>query len=72
MSSLVKSALERMDQALQRLESAVDEFQTAPFDDEDQADAPAPVLKAERDVSQLVARKLDSAINRLEALLSGE
>lgn len=73
MSSPVKPALERLDQALRRLETAVEEFQSAPFgEDEEQAEASAPVLKAERDISQLVARKLDSAIDRLEALLSGE
>lgn len=75
MSSLVKPALERMDEALRRLEDAVSQTQLNAFDEEDTAGPElraTPALKAERDISHLVARKLDSAIDRLEALLAGE
>lgn len=68
-SAALKPALENLDKALARLETAVDrklqsEKRTA---EEPQLDLSA---RNERDVNRKIAAKLDLTINRLETLLS--
>ena len=71
MKSALKPALENLDKALVRLESAVDRR----FEQQKKIhQAPQLDLNArnEREVNKKIAAKLDQTINRLEMLLSEE
>ncbi len=70
MKAVLKPALENLDKALMRLESAVDKriVQVKKTHVE-----PELVLdRSEREVNKKIAAKLDQTINRLEMLLSEE
>jgi hypothetical protein len=69
MKSVLKPALENVDNALSRLESAVEKsfLKVKKEKVEPQLDLTA---RNERDVNRKVAAKLDQTINRLEMLLS--
>lgn len=71
MKSALKPALENLDQALGRLETAVEKrFQVIKKNKEEpQLDLSS---RNERDVNRKIAAKLDQTINRLEMLLSEE
>jgi hypothetical protein len=71
MKSSLKPALENLDKALGRLETAVEKrFQVV----KKQAEEPQLDLavRNEREVSRKIAAKLDQTINRLEMLLNEE
>jgi hypothetical protein len=70
MKSAIKPALENLDKALSRLESAVDKrfTQVKKAREEPQLELP----RNEKDVNRKIAAKLDQTINRLEMLLSEE
>jgi hypothetical protein len=70
MKSVIKPALENLDKALARLESAVDKrfAQTKKVRQEPQLELP----RNEAEVNKKIAAKLDQTINRLEMLLSEE
>ena len=70
MKSVLKPALENLDKALGRLESAVERSltQTKKTKVEPQLE----LQRNERDVNRKIAAKLDQTINRLEMLLSEE
>lgn len=73
MKSALKPALEDLDDALQRLEEAVDtRLQAAKKSVRKEQEAPQLDLSVrnERDVSRKIAAKLDQTINRLEMLLA--
>lgn len=71
MKSALKPALENLDQALGRLETAVEKrFHVIKKQQEEpQLDLSA---RNERDVNRKIAAKLDQTINRLEMLLTEE
>ena len=71
MKSSLKPALENLDKALGRLETAVEKrFQTVKKQKEEpQLDLTA---RNEREVNRKIASKLDQTINRLEMLLTEE
>jgi BMFP domain-containing protein YqiC len=71
MKSALKPALENLDKALGRLETAVEKrFLAVPKKKEEpQLDL---VARNERDVNRKIAAKLDQTINRLEMLLNEE
>lgn len=71
MKSALKPALENLDQALGRLETAIEKrFQvTKKNKEEPQLDLS---VRNERDVNRKIAAKLDQTINRLEMLLTEE
>ena len=71
MKSVLKPALENVDGALSRLETAIDKCLGKVKKDkaEPQLDLSA---RNERDVNRKVAAKLDQTINRLEMLLTQE
>lgn len=71
MKSAFKPALENLDEALDRLETAVEQRfkETKKTKEEPQLDLSA---RNERDVNRKIAAKLDQTINRLEMLLSEE
>lgn len=71
MKSALKPALENLDQALGRLETAVEKrFQVVKKQKEEpQLDLS---VRSERDVNRKIAAKLDQTINRLEMLLTEE
>ena len=71
MKSSFKPALENLDKALGRLETAIDKQFTGikKHKEEPQLDLNA---RSERDVNRKIAAKLDQTINRLELLLSEE
>jgi hypothetical protein len=70
MKSVLKPALENLDKALGRLESAVERSlsQVKKTKVEPQLE----LQRNERDVNRKIAAKLDQTINRLEMLLSEE
>ncbi len=70
MKSVLKPALENLDKALGRLESAVEKSlsHTKRVKQEPQLE----LQRNERDVNRKIAAKLDQTINRLEMLLSEE
>lgn len=71
MKSALKPALENLDKALARLETAVEKRFTVikKEKEEPQLDLSA---RNEREVNRKIASKLDQTINRLEMLLSEE
>lgn len=71
MKSALKPALENLDKALGRLETAVDKrfLQVQKVKTEPQLDLNA---RNEREVNKKIAAKLDHTINRLEMLLTEE
>lgn len=71
MKSSLRPAIENLDKALARLESAVEKrFQAVKKQKEEpQLDLSA---RNERDVNRKIAAKLDQTINRLEMLLTEE
>jgi hypothetical protein len=71
MKSALKPALENLDQALGRLETAVEKRiqVTKKYKEEPQLDLSA---RNEREVNRKIAAKLDQTIDRLEMLLSEE
>ena len=70
MKAVLKPALENLDKALARLETAVDKrfVQVKKSKEEPQF----ALDRSERDVNRKIAAKLDQTINRLEMLLSEE
>ena len=70
MKSVLKPALENLDKALGRLESAVERSltQVTKTKHEPQLE----LQRNEKDVNRKIAAKLDQTINRLEMLLSEE
>lgn len=70
MKSVLKPALENLDKALGRLESAVEKrfVVVKKTREEPQLE----LARNERDVNRKIAAKLDQTINRLEMLLSEE
>lgn len=70
MKAVLKPALENLDKALARLETAVDKrfVQLKKSHEEPQFS----LDKNEREVNKKIAAKLDQTINRLEMLLSEE
>lgn len=71
MKSVLKPALENLDKALVRLETAIDKkfVVIKKIKEEPQLDLTS---RNERDVNKRIAAKLDQTINRLEMLLSEE
>lgn len=70
MKSVLKPALENLDKALGRLESAVEKSltQVKRVKEEPQFE----LQRNEKDVNRKIAARLDQTINRLEMLLSEE
>ncbi|MDE1153844.1 MAG: hypothetical protein PW788_15030 [Micavibrio sp.] len=71
MKSALKPALENLDKALARLETAIDKrfIAVKKAKEEPQLDLSA---RNEREVNKKIAAKLDQTINRLEMLLTDE
>jgi hypothetical protein len=75
MKSALKPAIENLDKALARLESAVDKriVQAVPSPVKRPKDEPQLELaRNEREVNKKIAARLDQTISRLEMLLSEE
>lgn len=70
MKSVLKPALENLDKALGRLESAVERSLTQVK--KTKVEPQLELQRNERDVNRKIAAKLDQTINRLEMLLSEE
>lgn len=70
MKSVIKPALDNLDKALARLESAVEKgfTQAKKVRQEPQLE----LARNEKEVNRKIAAKLDQTINRLEMLLSEE